>query len=277
MLFLAVSRALPPALIQTGGFRVQPVKPRPRPEKWWSRRNLYAGATGGEKADSEGMRGRRGLLYCPPGLGKIRRQWHKVKLCTDLSTIGPLSPFSVQHILGQGKTPKSQLPSYRTAIEFGRKRILHAIVLAALEENSNRKRDNSMEPIDRNELAGRLRREFARYQFHVNAEITWRSKVWGRVTDISRGGMFIEVADPPGLGASLTVRLALNVPLRLECVVRRIVPDQGVGVTISVGKRAQKRFDALLLALSTGADPAEAGANITQPQRPRTKAVAAGR
>ena len=135
-----------------------------------------------------------------------------------------------------------------------------------------------MEPIPHRELFNRLRREFARYQFHADAEITWRSrKVWGRVTDISRGGMFIEVPDPEQLAASFTVRIALNVPLELDCVVRRIVNGRGVGVTVSVGERARKRFEALLLALSVGADPAGTVADTPRPKQPRTMVAAAGR
>jgi hypothetical protein len=134
-----------------------------------------------------------------------------------------------------------------------------------------------MEPIPRRELFNRLRREFARYQFHADAEIVYRSQQSrGRVTDISRGGMFVEVADPPPLGASFIVRIALNVPLQLDCVVRRVVDDRGVGVSLSVGERAKKRFEALLLALSVGEDPAVTSENLPQPKRPRTMAVAAG-
>lgn len=95
-----------------------------------------------------------------------------------------------------------------------------------------------MEPIPRRELLGR---EFARYRFHADAEIVYRSlNAWGRVADISRGGMFIEVDDLLPIGARLTVRIALNVPLELDCVVRRVVDDQGVGVTLSVGGRDKK-------------------------------------
>lgn len=99
-----------------------------------------------------------------------------------------------------------------------------------------------------------VRREFARYQFYMLAEIAWQArKRWGRVTDISRAGMFIEIPDPPCLDASFTAHLALNVPLRINCVVRRVVPNRGVGVTFSVSKEGKKRVEALLLALGSGA------------------------
>ena len=133
-----------------------------------------------------------------------------------------------------------------------------------------------MNPISRRELTQRLRREFARYQFQVRAEILWASRrVWGNITDVSRGGMFIEMAHAPCVGARFTVQLALNEPLRLNCVVRRVVPDLGVGVVLSVPEQSRKRFNALLVALAAGADPATTAANIPGPDRPRTIAKAA--
>jgi hypothetical protein len=135
-----------------------------------------------------------------------------------------------------------------------------------------------MESIARNELIVRLRREITRYRFHADAEIVYRSQsAWGRVADIGRGGMFIEVADPPPLGARFAVRIALNVPLELDCVVRRVIKGRGVGVTLSVGEKAKGRFKALLLALSAGEDPAVTGVITSKPKRPRTMAASAGR
>jgi hypothetical protein len=131
-------------------------------------------------------------------------------------------------------------------------------------------------PISRHELSRRLHREFARYNFQVTAEIAWQSrKIWGRVTEVSRGGLFIEMADPPCLGAHFVVQLALNVPLRINCVVRRAVPGKGIGVAISVPEQSRKRFQALLLALSAGADPAATAAKATPPEFPRSLAKAA--
>jgi hypothetical protein len=108
-----------------------------------------------------------------------------------------------------------------------------------------------MGPFTRRELFNRLcRRISTRYQFRVHAEISWLTrKFWGHVTDISREGMFIEFADPLPEGTRMAVRLALNRPLRLDCVVRRVVPGRGVGVTFSVGAKGKSRFEALLLVL----------------------------
>ena len=101
-----------------------------------------------------------------------------------------------------------------------------------------------------------IRRKFARYKFSMTAEIFWQGKkCWGRVTDISHGGMFIEMPDAPCLDASFTARLALNVPLRLDCIVCRVIPNRGIGVTFVVSEKGRKRFNALLLALAAGTDP----------------------
>ena len=133
-----------------------------------------------------------------------------------------------------------------------------------------------MNPIPRRELSRRLRREFARYQFRVEAEILWQSrKIWGRVTDVSRGGLFIEMADAPCLNAHFTANLALNTPLRVNCVVRRVVPGFGIGVAVSVPEASRKRFQALLLALSAGADPAVTAVTVPRSEPPRTLAKAA--
>jgi PilZ domain len=105
-----------------------------------------------------------------------------------------------------------------------------------------------------------VRRKFARYEFRVDAEIIWQSrKQYGRVTDLSRGGMFIEIADPPCLGANFTTFLALNSPLRLTCTVHRVLASRGVGVSFSVQSADKKRFEALLLALGSDDVPIVTG------------------
>lgn len=122
------------------------------------------------------------------------------------------------------------------------------------------------------------RRAASRYEFRADIEIEWGSrKLWGRVRDISRTGMFIEVATLDERCERFTARLALNVPLRVECVVRRVVPGCGAGVTISIPEEeGRARYDALLVALSLGCLPAAAGANPPpQQEPPRPMAVSA--
>ena len=120
------------------------------------------------------------------------------------------------------------------------------------------------------------RRAAHRYRFYVDVEIDWGSKVlWGRVHDISRTGMFIEIAECPWVSASFTAHLALNTPLSVECVVRRVVPGQGIGVTIAISDRkAKRRFSALLRALQDEAKSAAAGADIAEAPEPLCEAEA---
>lgn len=133
-----------------------------------------------------------------------------------------------------------------------------------------------MEPIARGELFDRLRRKFARYEFHVSAELAWSTRTrWGRVTNISRGGMFIEMSEPPRVGTRFTVRLALNTPLEVEGIVRRIAPERGIGAAIFVREKERKRFEALLLAIGEGADPAVTATKVPPPPRETPRAMIA--
>lgn len=134
-----------------------------------------------------------------------------------------------------------------------------------------------MSTISRMELSRRLR-QFERFKFEVKTFVEGKSeKAWGRVTDMSRNGLFIEMSEPPGLGAHFTAHLALNVPLQLQCVVRRIAPGRGVGVGFSVPAESKERFEALLTALSLNADPTAtaAGAPQTESRREASKLAAA--
>ena len=54
----------------------------------------------------------------------------------------------------------------------------------------------------------------------------------GSVIDISAEGMRIEIADPLWVGAGFSAVLALEPPLRMECVVRRVEPGRGMGVSL---------------------------------------------
>ena len=139
-------------------------------------------------------------------------------------------------------------------------------------------RRHALSRIPREELSRRLHRQFRRFKFQVNAEVVWQARQsWGRVTNVSRNGLFVEMAEPPSLGSRFTTRLALNVPLELDCLVRRVVPGRGIGVALSVPARSKRRFEALLLALSASSDPAAtaAAAPRREPPQPLEKAAAA--
>jgi PilZ domain len=123
------------------------------------------------------------------------------------------------------------------------------------------------------------RRASPRYRFYADMEIDLGSKqLRGRVCDISRYGMFIELPDPPELNAWFSGRLALNEPLRVNCVVQRVVPGRGVGVTIVIPEEeGQRRFDALLFALAQGSGPSAASVKLPPSDGfPRTAVAPAG-
>lgn len=148
---------------------------------------------------------------------------------------------------------------------------------AARSEAVFAERRASVQRIRHLELSNRSGRVFTRYYFYVDAEIAWPLRtLWGRVSNISRGGMFIEVADPPPLNSSFSVYLALDTPLRLECVVRRVVAGRGIGVTLAVPEEGKARFEGLLLALAGGSEPTETGVRIPRPEPPRAMTAAAG-
>ena len=137
-------------------------------------------------------------------------------------------------------------------------------------------KENTLSAIPREELSRRLRRGFERFKFTVNAELVWQSqKKWGRVVDVSRSGLFIQMDEPLARGARFNAHLALNVPLQLNCEVKRIVPGLGVGVAITVPEGSKKRFEALLQALSFSSDPAATAAKASFPDAPRPIARAA--
>jgi hypothetical protein len=132
-----------------------------------------------------------------------------------------------------------------------------------------------MEPMTRNELSSRLHREAIRYNFHVDAKIVWPSRTrWARVTNISRTGMFIAMANPPELNVGFSAYLALDTPLRLDCIVRRVVPQRGIGVTLTVPLECKQRFAALLLALAHGSNPSAASAHVPLEQSQAMTAAA---
>jgi len=104
-------------------------------------------------------------------------------------------------------------------------------------------------------------RASVRYEFGVRIEIESNGwKLWGRVRNLSRTGLFIELpAAAPVPDEAFHARLALHKPLPVECVVRRVVPGQGIGVSIEIPDRiAELRYAALLVALSLETPPQDA-------------------
>jgi hypothetical protein len=99
----------------------------------------------------------------------------------------------------------------------------------------------------------RLERRWApRYAFRANLEIEWGSAVLRAFTrDISASGMFIESEEPLWIGAGFSAQIGLELPLKVNCFVRRIEPGRGMGVTVSLPEAShQRRYQELLSALS---------------------------
>jgi hypothetical protein len=79
------------------------------------------------------------------------------------------------------------------------------------------------------------RRRSERYPFRALLEVEWGSaRLQGEVQDISIQGLFLEVPDPLWVGARFSARLILEEPVKLDCVVCRVVPGRGMGVLFEV-------------------------------------------
>ena len=100
----------------------------------------------------------------------------------------------------------------------------------------------------------RLERRWApRYSFHADLEIEWGSAVLrGNTRDVSANGMFIEVPDTLWVGAGFTARLNLTRTVKLHCLVKRIEPGRGMGVTVAAPEtESQKVYQELVSSLSS--------------------------
>jgi PilZ domain len=102
------------------------------------------------------------------------------------------------------------------------------------------------------ESPGTNRRELNRRSFQGQLEIEWGSFVLtGSVTDISPSGLFFVSLPPLWIGASFSARLMLELPLTLQCTVRRVEPRRGIGLCFALADRGDgSRFDQLLDSLS---------------------------
>lgn len=99
----------------------------------------------------------------------------------------------------------------------------------------------------------RLERRWApRYPFRADLEIEWGSAVLrGNTRDISSNGMFIEVPDTLWVGAGFTARLGLPRPVKLDCMVKRVEPGSGMGVSVALAEEESlKLYHQLLSSLS---------------------------
>lgn len=96
------------------------------------------------------------------------------------------------------------------------------------------------------------RRRAPRYPFRAGLEIEWGSAILrGNTRDISSNGMFIEVPDTLWVGAGFTARLHLPQPLKLDCLVKRVEPGLGMGVSVALPENeSHKAYRELLSSLA---------------------------
>ena len=102
-------------------------------------------------------------------------------------------------------------------------------------------------------LSRRLERRWApRYPFRTGLEIEWGSAVLlGNTRDISSNGMFIEVPDTLWVGAGFIARVRLPQPVKLDCMVKRVEPGLGMGVTVALAENeSHKAYHELLSSLA---------------------------
>ena len=95
------------------------------------------------------------------------------------------------------------------------------------------------------------RRQSQRRSCDFQIDIEWGA-AWlkGRVRELSGEGMFIELADPLWIGASFAATLSLKTPVKVDCVVRRVIPRQGMAVSYEAAEGQPGGIAALLTELS---------------------------
>jgi hypothetical protein len=101
-------------------------------------------------------------------------------------------------------------------------------------------------------LSGRLERRWApRYCFRADLEIEWGSALLrGKTRDVSANGIFVESTDTLWVGAGFTAYLSLDRPVKLDCLVKRVEPGQGMALAVSVREtQHQQRYQDLLSSL----------------------------
>ena len=92
------------------------------------------------------------------------------------------------------------------------------------------------------------KRASLRYKCDGALAIEWGGAMLsGRVRLIGANGMFVEMPNPLWIGAAFSAQLALEKPLQVDCVVRWVKPQQGIGVSIVMrDEEDRKRFAAFL-------------------------------
>jgi hypothetical protein len=92
------------------------------------------------------------------------------------------------------------------------------------------------------------KRRSPRYCFRAMLDVEWGSTaIRAEVCDLSREGMMLRMPQPLWVGATFRARMALSEPVEVDCVVRRVVPGQGMGVEfVAVPQVSHERLESLL-------------------------------
>lgn len=92
------------------------------------------------------------------------------------------------------------------------------------------------------------KRRSPRYSFSARLDVEWGSTALrAEVSDLSREGMMLRMPQPLWVGATFKARMALAEPLVVDCVVRRVLPGQGMGVEfVGVPPTSHDRLSSLL-------------------------------
>ena len=85
------------------------------------------------------------------------------------------------------------------------------------------------------------RRRSPRFPCSLDIAIEWgAAHIPGAVKEISAEGMFVELDGPLWIGARFAARLAIlaGEPVVVDCVVRRVVPRSGMGLTFTASQES---------------------------------------
>ena len=92
------------------------------------------------------------------------------------------------------------------------------------------------------------RRHTARFTCDFPITIEWgAASLQGNVVDISTDGMFVTLNDPLWIGARFAAQLALEKPVKLECVVRRVQPLRGMALSYLVPDETERETVATVI------------------------------
>ena len=73
------------------------------------------------------------------------------------------------------------------------------------------------------------------------------------VREISIEGMFVELSEPLWIGARFAAQMALDKPVDLDCVVCRVEPRRGMGLTFAASQESGRAaISSLLKRLAEG-------------------------